>query len=90
MDEKEAHHVEVGDTQHISSITSTGLAKKQEHDIKARNADFAAAVSENRPSAWGKGYLLLYGYCLILYLCSTMNGYGKPPPAQPTRPSDVP
>lgn len=75
MDEKhpipdDYAHVEVGATSHLPD-----LSKTTEKDIKARNADFAAAISENRPNPWGRGYLALYGYCLILYLCSTMNGY---------------
>ncbi|KAL4867161.1 general substrate transporter [Aspergillus spectabilis] len=27
------------------------------------------------PNPWGRGHLQLYGACLIIYLCSTMNGY---------------
>ena len=26
------------------------------------------------PNPWGRGHLQLYGACLIIYLCSTMNG----------------
>lgn len=71
------HHV--GEAQ-VSELTSSGFAKTAEKDIKARNADFAAAVSENRPNPWGRGYLMLYCYCLILYLCSTVRTF--PIPAQ--------
>lgn len=26
------------------------------------------------PSPWGRGHIQLYLYCLVIYLCSTMNG----------------
>jgi hypothetical protein len=26
------------------------------------------------PSPWGHGHLQLYGACILIYLCSTMNG----------------
>jgi hypothetical protein len=26
------------------------------------------------PSPWGRGHLQLYGACMLIYLCSTMNG----------------
>lgn len=26
------------------------------------------------PNPWGRGHLQLYGLCLFIYLCSTMNG----------------
>lgn len=77
MDDKTAiageKRLEIGKT-HVSDLTASGCAKTQEKNIKARNAEFAAAISENRPNAWGRGYLTLYCHCLILYLCSTMNG----------------
>ena len=46
----------------------------QEKEINVVNADFAAALAENPPSPWGRGHLALYGCCIIVYLCSTMNG----------------
>ncbi|KAK2598166.1 hypothetical protein QQS21_005717 [Conoideocrella luteorostrata] len=30
---------------------------------------------EGAPNPWGRGHLQLYAACLIIYLCSTMNGY---------------
>ena len=78
MDEKTVvaggQHIEVGDTQ-VSDLTASGFEKKETKEIKARNAEFAAAIGENKPNPWGKGYISLYCYCLVLYLCSTMNGY---------------
>lgn len=79
MDEKTIlaggdQHLEVTDTQ-ISDLKATGFAKKEEKEIRARNAEYAAAISENKPNPWGKGYLMLYCYCFVMYLCSTMNGY---------------
>ena len=78
MDEKTVvagnQHLEVGDTT-VSDLTATGFAKKGENEIKARNAEYAAAISENKPNPWGRGYLQMYAFCFVLYLCSTMNGY---------------
>lgn len=57
MDEKHAvagdSHVEVKPDHAVSDLTSSGFAKTKEKDIRARNAEFAAAVSENRPNPWG-------------------------------------
>ncbi|KIW37688.1 uncharacterized protein PV06_10322 [Exophiala oligosperma] len=47
----------------------------QEKEINVANVDFATALAENPPNPWGRGHLALYGCCLIVYLCSTMNGY---------------
>jgi len=47
----------------------------QEKEINVVNADFAAALADNPPSPWGRGHLALYGCCIVVYLCSTMNGY---------------
>jgi hypothetical protein len=46
-------------------------------DMNAANADFAAALGQDPPSPWGRGHLALYGCCLIVYLCSTMNGQSR-------------
>jgi MFS family permease len=59
----------------VSDLTATGFAKKNETEIKARNVEYAAAISENKPNPWGRGYLQMYAFCFVLYLCSTMNGY---------------
>ncbi|ORY22178.1 general substrate transporter [Naematelia encephala] len=39
--------------------------------------DVAAAIYDSgaAPNPWGRGHLQLYGMCIIIYLCSTMNGY---------------
>ncbi|KIX02965.1 uncharacterized protein Z518_06515 [Rhinocladiella mackenziei CBS 650.93] len=47
----------------------------QDKELSVANADFAAALAHDAPSAWGKGHLALYGCCIVIYLCSTMNGY---------------
>ena len=80
MDEKRTvlaggDHFELGADNAVSDLTASGFAKKEEREIKARNAEFAAAIGENKPNAWGPGYRWLYSYCLVVYLCSTMNGY---------------
>jgi hypothetical protein len=46
----------------------------EEKTIHAHNAALAAALEEERPSLWGKGYIRLYMICGLLYLCSTMTG----------------
>ncbi|KAI5803064.1 sugar transporter [Geopyxis carbonaria] len=39
------------------------------------NVEFASALGSNRPAPFGPGHRRLYAYCLLIYLCSTMNGY---------------
>jgi hypothetical protein len=53
---------------------STGSEVLTEKTIHAHNATLAAALSEDKPNPWSKGYLRLYAICLLVYLCSTMNG----------------
>ena len=38
----------------------------------------ALDVSGGAPSPWGRGHIELYVSCLIIYLCSTMNGTSDP------------
>lgn len=66
-------HLEVTDTD-IQGLEAAGLKKTGEREIKAHNTEYAAAITEQKPNPWGKGYLLLYCYCFVIYLCSTMNG----------------
>ncbi|CZR55595.1 related to transporter (major facilitator superfamily) [Phialocephala subalpina] len=42
--------------------------------LEVANVDFAAAVTANKVSPWSKGSLKLYAFCVLVYLCSTMNG----------------
>ena len=42
-------HVEVGETT-VNDLKDSGFTKKEEKEIKARNADFAAAIGENKPN----------------------------------------
>lgn len=46
----------------------------QEQEVNVANADFATALEQNPPNPWGRGHIALYGCCLVVYLCSTMNG----------------
>lgn len=52
MDEKvvvaDDKHVERSDST-VGDLTASGFAKKGEKEIKARNAEFAAAIGENKP-----------------------------------------
>ena len=45
-----------------------------EKTLNVANADFAAAIGQNKPNPFGKGHLQLYLCCLLVYLVSTMNG----------------
>jgi hypothetical protein len=45
-----------------------------EKTIHAHSATLAAALSEDKPNPWSKGYFKLYAICLLVYLCSTMTG----------------
>ncbi|KAK5447933.1 hypothetical protein LTS15_009432 [Exophiala xenobiotica] len=65
---------EINDKRGAHEIENTPTVV-QEKEINVVNADFAAALADNPPSPWGKGHLALYGCCLVVYLCSTMNGY---------------
>jgi len=60
---------------HVAELEASGLKKTEEKEITAHNADYAAAIGENKPNPWARGYLHLYCYCFVIYLCSTMNGY---------------
>lgn len=66
-----ASHLELGED---ANLEAAGLHKVQEKEIRARNADFAAAIGDKPPNPWGRGYLQLYCMCFVVYLCSTMNG----------------
>ncbi|KAK7892227.1 hypothetical protein LTR67_007323 [Exophiala xenobiotica] len=65
---------EINDKRGAHEIENTPTVV-QEKEINVVNADFAAALADNPPSPWGKGHLALYGCCIVVYLCSTMNGY---------------
>ena len=39
----------------------------------------ALDASGGAPNPWGRGHLQLYLCCLIIYLCSTMNGNAGTP-----------
>ena len=52
------------------------MNEKNVHEkvVDVKNVSFETALGENKPNAWGRGYLQLYACCLLVYLCSTMNG----------------
>jgi MFS family permease len=70
-----SQHVESTTEKNIHDLAASGFEQKEQNIIKARNAEYAAAIGENRPNPWGRGYLSLYAFCFIIYLNSTMNGY---------------
>lgn len=63
---------------HGGQVTDADLLKAGVEEIKedsVENVDLAAALGSNKPDTWGKGPRKLYIMCLLVYLCSTMNGY---------------
>ncbi|KAL2862478.1 sugar porter family MFS transporter [Aspergillus lucknowensis] len=50
-------------------------AEKNDRDVQHDAIAVTFDVLGGRPDPWGRGHLQLYGACLIIYLCSTMNGY---------------
>lgn len=46
----------------------------QTEKVEALNLDLAKALEQSRPDPWSRGYIGLYCVCLLIYLCSTMNG----------------
>jgi hypothetical protein len=44
-----------------------------ETTVKLQNPKLAAIIASNKPNPWGSGYLKLYSFCTLLFLCSTMN-----------------
>jgi hypothetical protein len=45
-----------------------------EDTVKVQNPKLAAILETHKPNPWGKGYLRLYAFSALLFLCSTMNG----------------
>jgi hypothetical protein len=41
-------------------------------------ANLSGVMQMSKPDPWSAGYLRLYGMCLLIYLCSTMNGMSRP------------
>lgn len=68
LDEKPDTAVNTVETSHssIEKIDTTNVAEN------------LTAISQP-PSPWGKGHRTLYFCCLLVYLCSTMNGNPIPP-----------
>jgi hypothetical protein len=48
--------------------------EKDERDVRPGAIVHAFGALGGTPNAWGRGHLKLYAACLIIYLCSTMNG----------------
>ncbi|KAL3487615.1 putative transporter [Aspergillus germanicus] len=49
--------------------------EKGERDVRPGAIVHAFDALGGTPNPWGRGHLKLYAACLIIYLCSTMNGY---------------
>lgn len=54
-------------------------ALQQKHQLPHADA-MAEALLTEKPSAWTKAMFKLYGFCVIAFLCSTMNGSLKETP----------
>jgi hypothetical protein len=68
------------DNQHKENTTYTERAstEKQENFVDMASTDhhdILTGILKNLPvKTWGSGSLHLYAVCLLVYLCSTMNG----------------
>lgn len=58
---------------------------EHDHDWISKSPDDPAAAMESAldasggaPNPWGRGHIQLYLSCMLIYLCSTMNGNLKP------------
>lgn len=67
MHEKDARHLAIIHKESVGEIL-------EDKKINVADADFAAAIGQNAPNPWGRGHLMLYLCCSLVYLCSTMNG----------------
>ncbi|KAH6887651.1 general substrate transporter [Thelonectria olida] len=59
--------------------TSAYICQHRENSITKQNGIVHQAhhimQDEIPPNPWGTGHLKLYSLCILIYLCSTMNGY---------------
>ncbi|KAL2831702.1 putative transporter [Aspergillus cavernicola] len=65
--ESETH----GDSRHDENAT----AEKNPSNVQPHTLAATFDALGGPPDPWGRGHLQLYGACLIIYFCSTMNGY---------------
>jgi hypothetical protein len=61
------------DSQRLETMDEKPIIVQQE-TLHAHNANLAQVLQEHKPNQWGAGYIKLYFTCLLIYLCSTMNG----------------
>lgn len=54
-----------------------GVAEKN-HSQQPEALEATFDAIGGAPNPWGRGHLHLYGLCLLIYLCSTMNGKSLP------------
>ncbi|KZO92397.1 sugar transporter [Calocera viscosa TUFC12733] len=62
-------HEEVPDVPHEGSEAHEPIHPDELH------SRLTAAYEYGRPNPWGLGYLKMYLFCSLIYLCSTMNGF---------------
>ncbi|KAL3952891.1 hypothetical protein ACCO45_012834 [Purpureocillium lilacinum] len=62
-------------TRTTSTEHNEGPPQLEKGAVPAEAISATLEVTGGAPNPWGKGHLKLYGACLVIYLCSTMNGY---------------
>lgn len=58
----------------VSEKAAAPMATHEEKVGAAAGATLADILQNDKPNPWSPGYLRLYLVCLLVYLCSTMNG----------------
>lgn len=59
---------------HISASCAEGSPDERDDSGKPEAIVNTFNALGGPPNPWGRGHLQLYAACLIIYLCSTMNG----------------
>ena len=57
--------------------TTSGNDVIADDGLRVTNPRLAAIMVSNKPDPWGPGYIHLYFCCLLVFLCSTMNGESR-------------
>ncbi|KAF2501185.1 sugar transporter [Lophium mytilinum] len=51
------------------------MLETDEKHVSPLQRTFAEIIGDNKPNPRGPGYLKLYAFCSLIFLCSTMNGF---------------
>jgi len=63
---------------HREQITSVKHETASSTEVASHHAVLTSILETNPVKTWGRGSLHLYAICLLVYLCSTMNGEPNP------------